>query len=206
MIKIWGRTDSTNVKKVLWCADELGLVYQRIDVGGKYGGLDGAEYRSLNPNGLIPCLQDGELLLWESNAIVRYLAARYGEGQLFDADPARRAPGDKWMDWANSTLVGPYKAWFINLVRRAPGERDEAAMEAGRQALATHLAVVDAALAGQPYLSGDQFAIGDIPLGCLVYAWFELDIERPKLPHLHAWYERLSERPAYRQRVMIAIS
>ncbi|ASK35735.1 glutathione S-transferase [Alcanivorax sp. N3-2A] len=205
-MKIWGRLDSTNVKKVLWCADELALDYQRIDVGGRFGGLNEQDYRALNPNGLIPCLQDGDLVLWESNAMVRYLSARYGEGRLYDADPAVRAVADKWMDWATSTLVPPYIAWFINRVRKAPPERDDEAMEKGRQTLARALAVADQTLARQPYLSGDRFAMGDIPLGCLVYAWFELDIERPPLPHLEAWYGRLRKRSAYRDRVMIPIT
>lgn len=205
-MKIWGRPDSTNVKKVLWCADELELEYQRIDAGGRFGGLDEQDYRALNPNGLIPCLQDGDLVLWESNAIVRYLGARYGEGRIVDADPAVRAVADKWMDWASSALVSAYKAWFINQVRRVAPERDDAAMERGRQTLADALSIADQALSRQPYLSGDRFAMGDIPLGCLIYAWFELDIERPPMPHLEAWYARLRKRPAYRERVMIPIT
>lgn len=205
-MKIWGRLDSTNVKKVLWCAEELGLDYEREDRGGKFGGLDDPRYRAMNPNGLIPCLQDGELVLWESNAIVRYLGARYGEGRIYDPDPVARAGADKWMDWVSTTLVEPYRHWFMNLVRRTPEERDEAAMEGGRQALAKGLAVADRALAGQPYLSGDRFAMGDIPLGALVYTWFELPIERPDLPHLQAWYERLKKRAPYRERVMIPIT
>lgn len=205
-MKVWGRVDSTNVKKVLWCADELGLEVERVDAGGKFGGLDDPDYRAMNPNGLIPCVQDGDLVLWESNAIVRYLGARYGDGRIFDPDPVQRVQADKWMDWASTTLVEPYKMWFINLVRKAPGERNEEAMEKGLNLFAKAMAVADKALANQPYLSGDRFAMGDIPLGSLIYPWFELDIERPSLPHLEAWYERLKKRAPYRERVMVPIS
>lgn len=205
-MKIWGRADSTNVKKVLWCADELSLDYQREDRGGRFGGLDDPQYRAMNPNGLIPCVRDGDLVIWESNAIVRYLGARYGDGRLFDPDPAVRVEADKWMDWASTTLVEPYRLWFWNRVRRTPEARDEAAMERGLEALARGLAVADRVLAGQPYLSGDRFAMGDIPLGALVYPWFELPMERPDLPHLTAWYERLKKRAAYRRQVMIPIT
>lgn len=205
-MKVWGRLDSTNVKKVLWCADELGLDYQQIDVGGKFGGLNEPEYRAMNPNGLVPCVQDDGLTLWESNAIIRYLGARYGAGRIFDPDPVRRVQADKWMDWASTSLVEPWKAWFINLVRKAPGERNEQSMAKGLETFARGLAVANQALADQPYLSGDAFGMGDIPLGALVYPWFELAIERPAMPHLEAWYERLKQRAPYRQRVMVPIS
>ncbi|MHA7915057.1 glutathione S-transferase family protein [Alloalcanivorax xenomutans] len=205
-MKVWGRKDSTNVKKVLWCADELGLDVEHQPLGGRYGGLDEPIYREMNPNGLIPCLQDGDLVLWESNAIVRYLGAQYGAGRVYASDPKRRAGADKWMDWASTTLVGAYKDWFINRVRRTAETRDSAAMERGLRFLREQLAVADQALASQPYLSGDDFGMGDIPLGCLSYPWFELDDQRPDLPHLEAWYHRLAERPAYRHRVMIEIT
>ena len=206
MLRIWGRTNSTNVKKVLWCAEELALPFERIDAGGAYGVVDEPAYRAMNPNGLIPCLQDDDLVLWESNAIVRYLCAKYGRGSLHEADPAARAEADKWMDWTTSSLASPFKAVFWNTVRLSAEQRDDKALEEGLAACGTLLGRVDRTLSEQPFLSGAAWGMGDIPLGCFAYAWFEMDIERPDLPHLAAWYARLQSRPAYRQHVMIALT
>lgn len=206
MLKIWGRANSTNVKKVLWCAHELGLAFERIDAGGEFGLVNDPAYRTLNPNGQIPCLQDGELVLWESNAIVRYLMAQYGEGTLHIADPGMRAQADKWMDWATSMLAAPFRDVFWNVVRLAPEAQDQTARDQGIAHCSTLLARADSVLAHQPFLSGGAFGMGDIPLGCLAYAWFEMPIERPSLVHLDAWYQRLTERPAFQQQVMIPLS
>jgi glutathione S-transferase len=138
--------------------------------------------------------------MWESNAIVRYLAAKHGK--FWPSDPALRAGGDKWMDWANGTLHPALRDAFIGLLRTAPEKRNQAAIEASAQKTAKVLAIADAALAQQPYLSGDDFAIGDIPLGSYVYGWYGLPLERPVFEHLDAWYERLTQRPAYRKAVM----
>ncbi|SDM07170.1 Glutathione S-transferase [Modicisalibacter muralis] len=205
-MKIWGRTNSVNVKKVLWCAEELGVDYERIEAGGKFGLVDEADYRRMNPNGLVPCIEDDGLILWESNAIVRYLCAKHGQGTLYADDPAQRAAADKWMDWTTSTLAAPFRAVFWNLVRTPAGQRDEAAIAKGLEECSALLPRVDQALADRPYLSGDQFGMGDIPLGCYAYGWFEMPIEHPKLPNLEAWYRRLAERPAYRQHVMIPLT
>lgn len=206
MLRIWGRENSNNVKKVLWCAEELGLPYERIPAGGAYGVVNEASYRALNPNGLVPTIEDDGFVLWESNAIVRYLAARYGEGTLYARDPAERAVGDKWMDWVGSALAPSFFGVFRAMVRTPPAERDMAAVEAGIAACAKQLAIVDAALAVQPYLSGARLGMGDIPLGCLTYGWFGMEIARPDLPNLAAWYARLQERPAYRKAVMIPLT
>ncbi|EXF44402.1 glutathione S-transferase [Pseudomonas sp. BAY1663] len=206
MLKLWGRTNSTNVKKALWCLEELGLSYTRIDAGGAFGVVGDAEYVAKNPNRLVPCLEDGELVLWESNAIVRYLAAQYGEPALWNADPRQRAEADKWMDWVTSSLAAPFRVVFWNIVRTAPEQRDMAAVTAALQECGDLLAIADAALAGQPYLSGADFGMGDIPLGCFAYAWFELPIERPDHPHLRAWYQRLRQRTAYQRAVMTPLT
>lgn len=206
MLKIWGRTNSVNVKKVLWCAEELGIDYERVDAGGVYGVVNDAAYRQMNPNGLVPCIQDGDLVLWESNAIVRYLCAKHGQGTLYDEDPKQRAVEDKWMDWTTSTLVVPFRAVFWNLVRTPAGQRDEAAIAKGLEECSALLPRVDRVLADQPYLSGNRFGMGDIPLGCFAYGWFEMPIERPKLPNLEAWYQRLTQRSAYREHVMIPLT
>lgn len=206
MLKIWGRTNSNNVKKALWAAEEVGVPYENIPAGGAFGIVSDPAYRAMNPNGLVPTLEDGDLVLWESNTIVRYLAAQYGQSTLWIEDAAARAMAEKWMDWATSTLATPFRDVFWNVVRLTPDKQDHAALEKGRQNCCGLFSIVDAALASQPYLSGDQFGVGDIPLGCFVYAWFEMSIQRPDLPHLAAWYARLQERPAYQKAVMIPLT
>lgn len=206
MLKIWGRTNSNNVKKALWAAEEVGVPYENIPAGGAFGIVSDPAYRAMNPNGLVPTLEDGDLVLWESNAIVRYLAAQYGRSTLWIEDAAARAKAEKWMDWTTSTLATPFRDVFWNVVRLTPDKQDHAALEKGRQNCCGLFSVVDATLAAQPYLSGDKFGIGDIPLGSFVYAWFEMSIQRPDLPHLAAWYARLRERPAYQKAVMIPLT
>ncbi|MCP8467268.1 glutathione S-transferase [Pseudomonas sp. ZM23] len=201
MLKIWGRKNSSNVRKALWCAEEAGLAYERIDAGGAFGVVDGAAYRALNPNGVVPTLDDDGFILWESNAIVRYLAARYAPA-LYAQDPQARAIADKWMDWTTSTFAGPFRTLFWGTLRTPPGQRDHAAIQVALDTCARLLEIPEQALARQPYLSGAQFGMGDIPLGSFIYAWFEMPIERPPQPHLSAWYERLKTRPAYREAVM----
>lgn len=206
MLKVWGRANSSNVKKVLWCADELGLEVERIDAGGEFGIVDDPDYRALNPNGLVPCLQDGALVLWESNAIVRYLMAQYGEEPLAAHDPARRAEADKWMDWATSTFAAPFRDVFWNTVRLSPDQRDNAIRDRGIGECTRLLSRVDYVLADQPWLSGESLGMGDIPLGCMMYAWFEMPIERQALVHLERWYQRLTERAAFQRQVMTPLN
>lgn len=206
MLKVWGRANSTNVKKVLWCADELGLAFERIDAGGEFGVVNDPEYRALNPNGLIPCLQDDDLVLWESNAIVRYLMAQYGSAPLAAQTPAGRAAADKWMDWATSALTTPFRDVFLNAVRLPPEQRDSAVRAQGIAQCSALLAHADAVLADQPWLSGQALGMGDIPLGCMMYAWFEMPIERPTLSHLERWYQRLTEREAFQRQVMTPLT
>lgn len=206
MLKIWGRENSVNVKKVLWCIEELGLAFEHLNAGGSYGVVDTPEYRGMNPNGLVPVLQDEGHALWESNAIVRYLCARHGGAALYPADPMRRAQADKWMDWATSSFAAPFRDVFLNTVRLPADKRNAAQAQAGWRVCADRLALVDAALAVKPYLSGDEPGMGDIPLGCFAYAWFEMPVERPALPNLQAWYQRLAQRPAYQKRVMLPLT
>ncbi|MDA5494210.1 glutathione S-transferase [Yersinia intermedia] len=206
MLTVWGRNNSTNVKKVLWCLEELGISYQRIDVGGQYGKLNDPLYRSMNPNGLIPCLQDDDFILWESNTIVRYLAAQYGDGTLYLPDARLRASAEKWMDWATSSMAEPFKAVFIGLVRTPPEQQDKVKIAQGMTQLNTLMAIADQALEKQAYLSGDKFGIGDIPLGCLAYAWFNLSIERPPLPNMERWYHSVSQRAAFQKVIDIGLS
>lgn len=201
MLKIWGRKNSTNVRKALWCAEEAGLAYERIDAGGAFGVVNDAPYRALNPNGVVPTLDDDGFILWESNTIVRYLAARYAP-DLYPQDLQARASAEKWMDWTTSSLAGPFRTVFWGTLRTPPEQRDAAAIQAAIDTCVRLLEIPEATLARQPYLSGEQLGIGDIPLGSFIYAWFEMPIERPEQPHLKAWYERLKARPAYRDAVM----
>ncbi len=190
MLKIWGRRNSSNVRKVLWCAEEIGLPYESIEVGGSHGGTQTPEYQAMNPNSLVP------------NAIVRYLSARYALGTLYAEDPMERAQAEKWMDWSTSRMAPLYTDLIWGIMRTAPADRDESRINAAIVRAGDYLAMADATLAKQPWLSGEKFAMGDIPLGSLIYAWFELPIQRPELPHLADWYARLRERPAYQRGVM----
>ncbi len=206
MLKIWGRRNSSNVRKVLWCAEEIGLPYESIEVGGAFGGTQSAEYLAMNPNGLVPVIEDNGLPVWESNAIVRYLSARYALGVLYPEDVAERAQSEKWMDWTTSSFAVAFRDLFWGVVRTAPADRDEARIAAALQRCGELLTLADAELACMPWLSGQRFAMGDIPLGAFAYAWFEMPIQRPELPHLAEWYERLQQRAPYRDAVMTPLT
>ncbi|MDX3900089.1 MAG: glutathione S-transferase [Sphingobium sp.] len=203
MLTIWGRLNSHNVKKVAWFAREIGLPHVRHDVGGAFG-MDAA-YLALNPNALIPTIEDDGLVLWESNAILRYMAARHAPTAFWPADAATRAVADKWMDWQFG-FADLQRDAFLHLVRRKPEERDPALITASAAACGKAMAIVDAALAQTPWLSGEAFGIGDIPMGVYAHTYFKLAIERPPLPHVRRWYDRLRERPAYADMVMIALT
>ena len=206
MLKIWGRANSINVQKVLWCADELGLEYQRVDIGGAFGGNDQPSYLRLNPNGRVPTIEDDGFVLWESNSIVRYLAAKYGLGTLCPSGLKARADVERWMDWMTTTLNSAMTTIFWGLIRTAPDRRDMAAIEAARKSAAEGWALLDAHLRERPFVGGDRLTIGDIPVGCAAYRWFNLPIERPAAPHLKAWYGRLATRPAYAKNIMITMT
>lgn len=203
MLTIWGRLNSHNVKKVAWFAQELGLAFVRHDVGGKFG-MDAA-YLAKNPNALIPTIEDGDLVLWESNAILRYLAAQHGGEAFWPADPARRAIGDRWMDWQFSYADAQRDA-FVNLVRRTADQRDVAAIAASAARCAREMTILDRALGEQEWLSGDAFGIGDIPMGVYAHTWFSIDVDRPAVPNVERWYARLRTRPGYAGQVMIPLS
>jgi len=207
MLKIWGRKNSSNVRKALWCAEELGLTYEAVDAGGAFGVVDTPEYRALNPNGRIPLIEDDGFVLWESNTIVRYLAARHAAGTAWYPNNVRaRASAEKWMDWTTSTFAEPFRHLFWGVLRTPAEQQDWDKINAALNSCGELLAVVDQALAEHPYLSGDEIGMGDIPLGSFIYAWFEMPIERPPLSNLQAWYTRLQQRPAYRKAVMTALT
>lgn len=205
MLRIWGRTNSVNVKKALWCAEELGLAYERIDAGMQFGVVNTPEYRRLNPNGLVPTIEEDGFVLWESHAIVRYLAAKHDPGGLWPEDLRVRADADRWMDWAN-TMYAPLRTVFWGLVRTPPEKRDEEAIEEARKKAAEYLTILDAALAGRNFVAGERLTVGDMPLGCYAQVWMRLPIERPPRANVEAWFERLLARPAYRKVVDIPLT
>lgn len=206
MLKIWGRTNSVNVKKALWAAEELGLKYERIDAGLQFGVNDTPDYRRMNPTGLVPTIDDEGFVLWESHTIVRYLAAKHAPGTLWPTDLRMRADAERWMDWTHTFSREFQRPLFWPLVRVAPEKRDAAAIEEARRKCAALLSIPESVLSRQAYLAGNQFTMGDIPLGCHVQLWMRLPIERPDTPGLRAWFERLCARPAFRRIVDIPLS
>jgi glutathione S-transferase len=205
MLKVWGRTTSSNVQKVMWTIGELGLDCERIDAGREYGGLDSVAYGTLNPNRRIPTLQDGDVVLWESNVIVRYLASRYGAGRLWPSDHGVRGAADQWMDWQQTTLLPDMRTIFWGLVR--PSEkRDQGPIDAAVAALKEIWSRLDGHLSGRRFVAGDELTMGDIPVGTLCHRYHALGVERAPLRHLEAWYERLTSRPAFRTHVMVPLS
>lgn len=206
MLKIWGRTNSINVMKVLWCADELGLDYERFDAGMEFGVVGEPFYGELNPNRRVPTVEDDGVVLWESNVIVRYLAAKHARGSLWPEDAAERAQAEQWMDWQQTTMHPALTPVFWQLVRTPPEERDAEKIAAGAASVADLWTIVDVRLAGREYLNGAAFTMADIPLGCAVWRYYNLDIERPKLANVEAWHERLKQRPAFQSRVMLPLN
>jgi glutathione S-transferase len=199
MLTIWGRATSSNVQKVLWACDELELTYQRIDIGGAFGGTDQPSYRTKNPNGLIPTLEDDDFVLWESNAILRYLAAGDAECRLVPGDLNRRerANIDRWMDWQLVSLGLTLRALFMLLRPRADKAATAAEIAAATQNAADMFGILDAHLATQRYVGGERFTLGDIPVGISAHRWFSLAVQRPVMPALETWYERISGRTGF---------
>jgi glutathione S-transferase len=206
MIKIWGRTDSSNVQKVLWCCGELGLAHDRVDFGGKFGGNKEKSYLEMNPNGLVPTLQDGSFVLWESNSIMRYLVDKHGQGQLLPSTPEGRADANRWMDWQLSTLGPAIVPLFWSLVRTPEDKRDANVVNAALEKSRNAWRIVDQYLGKNDYITGDDFSLGDIPLGVWAYRWFNLPVERPLLENLDGWYKRLCARPSYQKHIMIPLT
>ena len=202
-LTLWGRLSSCNVQKAVWLLEELQLPYERVDAGGDFGGLDDPEYRAMNPHGRVPTLKDGDSVVWESEAILRYLAARYGAPQFWSDDPAARAAVDQWLAWTAASLYRDWIDLFWRRVRTPPQQQDAAEIERLRQNTAARYAFLDSQLASRPFLAGDTFSLADIAAGMTLYRWYEMPIARPELPALRAWYERLLERPAYRKGVCL---
>jgi glutathione S-transferase len=202
MLEVYGRRNASNVLPVMWAIGELKLPHVRHDVGGSFGGVDTAAYRAMNPNGRIPTISDDGFVLWESNAIVRYLCGRYGAGSLSPETAAQRAVADQWMDWHKTTVYPDYIDLFWAIVRTEPALRDPSTIASLAKTLGESLDVLDGHLAARPYVLGDTLTMADIPLGAAAHRYLHLDIDRPRLPNVTAWYRRLCDRPAYQRHVM----
>jgi glutathione S-transferase len=205
MLQLWGNADSINVQKIMWCCEELGLAYRRIDAGRHFGVVNTPEFRRLNPNGLVPTIDDEGFVLWESNAILRYLAAKHAAGTLWPTDVRERALADRWVDWANSTLWPTMVPLFRAFMRTPEAQRNAAAIEADRLETVEVLQILDAQLAATEFVGGNTFTMGDIAVGCAAWRWMALPIERPALPNLQRWFDSLAMRPAYRRVVMLPL-
>jgi len=205
MLKVWGRASSFNAQKVLWLLDELSLPYEHIPAGGRYGRLDEPAFRAMNPHGRVPVLEDDGLAIWESHAILRYLAAKYSAGRFWSEDPGTRSRADRWMDWSQTTLQPDFLTGvFWGYYRTPDAQRDWPAINRSIARCADHFRLIDSLLTTRPFLLGEALTLADIPIATSLYRYFELDIERPAIPNLRAWYDRLEQRPAYRDRVMLA--
>ena len=196
MLRIWGRVNSVNVKKAMWCVAELGLKHERIDAGMQHGVVNTPEYRKMNPTGLVPTIDDDGFTLWESHTIVRYLCAKHAAGTLWPTDLKARADAERWMDWA-FTFQGAMRNVFWGLIRTPPEKRDAKAIEEGRSKTIALLPILEQTLAHQPYVAGRELTMGDIPIGCEVQRYMRVPIERPPFPAVQAWFERLRQRPAF---------
>ena len=199
-IKIWGRENSGNVKKVLVVADELNIPYERIDAGMQFGVVDTPEYRKLNPNGRVPTIEDGDYVLWESHSICRYLAMQYGGEAIYPSDPKVRAGVDRWLDWMLAYLIPIEAPVFSGTIRTPPEKRDTAMIEDGVKKLVVMFQIVEGRLTGRPYLEANQATLADLLLGVFAYRYLKNPfLDRPTPPNLVAWCDRLCARPSYKK-------
>lgn len=204
MLKVWGRRSSFNVQKVMWLLGELELAHEHIDAGGSFGGLDAPTFLAMNPHGRVPVIQDGHATVWESHAILRYLAACHGGARFWPDDPIARAPVDGWMDWSQTSLQPDFLVGvFWGFFRTPEDKRNWPAIRSSLARCKTHFEKLDRLLEGRRFLLGDALTLADITAGTSLYRYFELEIERPQLANLARWYHALSQRVAFREHVMI---
>lgn len=203
-IVLWGRSTSANVQKALWALEELGLDYENVPLAGRFGGNQTPDYLAMNPNGLVPTLRDGELVVWESHAIVRYLCARYGSGALWPIDPDTRSVVDQWTDWVATTFQPAWIDAFWRVVRTPVEQRDPAAIDRAVAATNRCFSILGARLERTPYLGGEVLTYADIVAGVAMYRWSTMDVSRDAVPSVEAWHGRLRKRAAYRQAVEVS--
>lgn len=205
MLQVWGRRNSSNVQKVMWLIGELDLPHEHIPAGGSFGLTQSAEFLAMNPHGRVPVIKDSDgTIVWESHSILRYLAARYGSPRFWSEDAGVRSQADRWMDWSQSTLQPAFLTGvFWGFYRTPEALRNAKSIEENLGRCAQHFQLLDRMLAERPFIAGDSLSLGDIATGSNLYRYFELDIKRPHVPNVEAWYERLQLRPAFREHVMV---
>lgn len=206
MITVWGRASSSNVQAVMWAIEELGLSCERHDVGFIYGGNNTPEFLAMNPNGTVPVLQDGDNVpIWESGAILRYIASVYGDAPFWPKDLHARSQIDQWAEWAKVNIshkfTGPI---FWPVVRTAPSQRDPKAIQDAITKLGGSLVIAEQQLAKQSFLASDDLSLADIQLGHLLYRYYDIKIDRPDFPYLRKYYDRLRDRPAFIKHVVVS--
>jgi glutathione S-transferase len=204
MLKVWGRNTSSNVQKVIWGLAEMKLPFERIDVGGKFGKTKDDFYLAMNPNSLVPTLEEEDgFTLWESNSILRYVAAKHSNRTLEPADLKTRALAHKWMDWQLSVMGPSITPVFWGLIRTPPEQRDAKAIAAGKEKTVAAAKIMDTQLGKTKFLAGDEFSYGDIPVGIMIYRYMQLIPERPALSNLDRWYGAISSRPAFKEQIAV---
>jgi len=206
VLKIWGRISSINVRKVVFTAQLLALPFERIDAGAAFGITKTPHYLERNPNALVPLLEDGDFTLWESNVIVRYLAAKSPEAGLYPQELRARFDAERWMDWQQTTLNGAGREAFIQLIRTPVEKSDARAVQASVAATEPLLALLDTHLARRAFLAGDRLTMADIPVACEMHRWWGLPLEHPAHPHLRRWYDGLRQLPAARGALDVPLS
>jgi glutathione S-transferase len=207
-LTIWGRSNSVNVMKVLWCLAELGVDYERIDAGMQFGKNNEPEYLAMNPNGRVPTLVDGDYVLWESNSVMRYLCMEYGKGTpIYPIDPKQRAAVDRWLDWTLSTVQPVDRPVFWALIRTPMDKQDMAQIQKDLDAEAPVWAIADHQLSTRRYIEGDQFTIADIAVGAFARRWLGFTgIKKPAFPHVERWYADIASRPSFAKQLAVPMS
>jgi glutathione S-transferase len=204
MLKVWGRRSSANVQKVMWLVGELQLAHEHVPAGGPYGVVGEPRFRAMNPNGLVPVIEDDGFVMWESNAILRYLAAVYGKDRFWSEDPRKRAPVDQWIDWGGTTFQPNIIGLFWNYWRTPEHQRNANVIRNFQQRTENNLRLLDSELGKRAYIAGDRFTIADIASGVHLYRYYTMGTAFSALPNVEAWYKRLQDRGAYREHVMIS--
>ena len=205
-LKIWGRNNSMNVQKAMWAVGEIGVDYERLDAGLQFGIVDEPWFGDLNPSRTVPVLDDDGFYVWESNVIIRYLAAKYAMGRLIPADLERRAELEMWMDWQQTVVMPGLGPAFVGLVRTPEVDRNHVEINAGADVVRAALELLDKRLAGRAYILGDSFTAADIPLGCVAYRWLAMPVVHGDIANVRAWYDRLTSRPAFAEHVMLPLT
>lgn len=203
MIHLWGRRTSINVQKVMWVLAELKLDHERTDAGGSFGGLNDDAYIAINPHQKVPTLVDGDIVLWESNAIIRYLADAYGKDVIFGSTPAERGTSDMWMEWYQSSVYASFQTIFHQSVKLPHADRNPQILAQAQEAVYKQFGLFDSTLENRAFINGDHLTLGDVPIAACLYRYYTMDIERPDYPNIARYYDNLVQRPAYSNTVMI---